>query len=157
MTKYTINENDILQISKEINIYKNRFSLIMSLIFIFMWLIMFVVGLIIKQSNLVYLSLGCFCLEILYLIMLYFSLKRTLKQVQTAFLELYPSGEQIIELTCKDNQIYMHDVILNTNTKISKDNIKKSTLLKSIILFKLVDKTYIYFYRNDSVLKELGM
>ncbi len=89
--------------------------------------------------------------------MLYFSLKRTLKQVQTAFLELYPSGEQIIELTCKDNQIYMHDVILNTNTKISKDNIKKTTLLKSIILFKLVDKTYIYFYRNDSVLKELGM
>ena len=104
-----------------------------------------------------YLSLGFFLLELLYLFLMYLSQKKILRNIEKSFLEIYPSGEQIIELSKTYDELIIHDIILNTISKIKVCDIKKTIKLKTCVLFKLVDKTYVYFPLNDSVSKELGL
>lgn len=157
MAKFSINENDLIKHYKEIYLYRNKYSLILSLLLIIVWIILGIFGFYTKNNNTIFLALGFICLEILLIVFSYFSLRRATNMAIDSFNKIYPSGERICEVNKFNDTIVIKEIVLNTQTNILKSDIKKTVVLKSIIIFKLVDRNYIYLPKTDEIIKELNI
>ncbi len=157
MVKFSINEDSMSKHYKEIFIYRNRYSLIVSLILIIVWICLGIYGIVRQNDSTIFLALGFICLELLLILMNYVSLNKTLKQALKSFNDLYPSGERICEVKLVNNTINIKEIVLGTESNIKVENIKNTKILKSIIIFKLVDKNYIYLPKSDEIIKELNI
>lgn len=157
MVKFSINENDLVKHYKEIYLYKNKYSLILSLVLIIVWIILGIFGLCTKNDNTIFLALGFILLELLLILFSYISLRRTTNITIDSFNKLYPQGERICEVSLINDTILVSEIVLGTKTNILKSHIKKTIVLKSIIIFKLVDKNYIYLPKSEDLIKELNI
>lgn len=157
MVKFSINENDLVKHYKEIYLYKNKYSLILSLVLIIVWIILGIFGLCTKNDNTIFLALGFILLELLLILFSYISLRRTTNITIDSFNKLYPQGERICEVSLINDTILVSEIVLGTKTNILKSDIKKTIVLKSIIIFKLVDKNYIYLPKSEDLIKELNI
>jgi len=157
MVKFNINENDLVKHYKEIYLYRNKYSLILSLVLIIVWIILGIFGLCTKNNNTIFLALGFIFLELLLILFSYISLRRTTNMAVDSFNKLYPSGERICEVSLLNDTISINEIVLDTKTNILKSDIKKTIVLKSIVIFKLVDKNYIYLPKSEDLINELNI